>query len=195
MESEVSVRDYAYYCQQTRKTCPAAPWAGDTLPIVNVNWQDAHDYAVWLTAVAKQQYRLPTEAEWEYAARGGEVGEPGFDGVPARNPASEARYSAPGSSRTSPVSVEDTSFKTNSFELRHMLGNVREWVEDGWSVDYSRATADGSVSTPGGAQGIVRGGSYRDGPNAVRPGARVALDAKTRDSATGFRLVRVIRAP
>jgi formylglycine-generating enzyme required for sulfatase activity len=195
MESEVSVRDYAYFCQQTNKSCAAPPAAGDTLPVVNVSWRDAREYAAWLSAATKQQYRLPTEAEWEYAARGGDVGEPGFDGVPAKNPASEARYSAPGSARTSPVSVEDTSYKTNSFELRHMLGNVREWVEDGWSVDYSKAAADGSVSVAGGAQGIVRGGSFRDGPNAVRPGARVALDAGARDSATGFRLVRVIRSP
>jgi formylglycine-generating enzyme required for sulfatase activity len=186
MESEVSAGDYAYYCQQTHKTRPAAPWEGDTLPVVNVSWNEARDYAVWLSAQTGQTYRLPTEAEWEYAARAGSTGEP----VP--NPASEARYSTPGMARSSPVSVNDETYKPNTWGLHHMLGNVREWVEDGWMPDYSRAAADGSAAQTSGTMRAVRGGSYRDGPSGVRPGARIALDAGTRDIMTGFRLVRVV---
>jgi formylglycine-generating enzyme required for sulfatase activity len=189
METEVSAGDYAYFCQQTHRPRPAAPWDGDTLPVVNVSWNDAHDYAAWLSKATGQQYRLPTEAEWEFAARAGTSGEP------VLNPASEARYSTSGMTRTSPVSVDDSSYKANAWGMRHMFGNVREWVEDAWSPDYSRAPADGGVAAAGGNKKIVRGGSFKDGPSSVRPGARVALDADTRDAMTGFRLVRVIHSP
>jgi formylglycine-generating enzyme required for sulfatase activity len=163
--------------------------------VVNVSWKDATDYAKWLSDQTGRHYRLPSEAEWEYAARSDTAGEPGHE-LPALNPNTDARYAAPGGQQPSgPTTVDDPTFRPNGFGLIHVLGNVREWVQDPWTADYQHATPDAAPRDGGGTVRVVRGGSFRDGPERVRPGARDHLEATSKDVQTGFRLVRDMRSP
>jgi formylglycine-generating enzyme required for sulfatase activity len=78
----------------------------------------------------------------------------------------------------------------NKWSLKHVAGNVREWVADSWYDNYAGAPGDGSARGGEGTFRVVRGGSYKDPLPKLRSAARVKLDASTRDSVTGFRLVR-----
>ncbi len=190
--SEVTVGQWRTFCEATGRAVGAA--AGDEMPVVNVSWKDATDYAKWLSEQTGRHYRLPSEVEWEYAARADTAGEPGHE-LPALNPNTDARYAAPGGQQpTGPTTVDDPTFRPNGFGLVHVLGNVREWVQDPWSADYQHATADAAPREGGGTTRVVRGGSFRDGPERVRPAARDHLEATVKDAQTGFRLVRDIRS-
>jgi formylglycine-generating enzyme required for sulfatase activity len=84
-------------------------------------------------------------------------------------------------------------FNQNAFRLQHTLGNVREWVEDPWSADYTAAPSDGSATrAASGDMRVVRGGSYADGAAALRFSARESLKENTRDAWTGFRVMREV---
>jgi formylglycine-generating enzyme required for sulfatase activity len=156
--------------------------------MVNVSWEDARAYTDWLSQVTGAVYRLPSEAEWEYAARGGTTSEytsrEGDKILPT-----DARFDA-----DSPLPVNDRSVNANGFRLRHMYGNVREWVADAWSPNYRGAAADGTPYGGGGnAARVVRGGSYADDAYKLRSAARERLPVTSRDRKTGFRLVREVR--
>jgi formylglycine-generating enzyme required for sulfatase activity len=190
---EVTVAQWRAFCEATgRGGCGGG---GDELPVVNVTWKDANDYAKWLSDQTGRHYRLPSEAEWEYAARADTAGEPGHE-LPSLNPNTDARYAAPGGPQPAgPTAVDDPTFRANGFGLIHLLGNVREWVQDPWAPDYQHAAADAAPREGGGSVRIVRGGSFRDGPERVRPAAREHLEATAKDAQTGFRLVREMRGP
>lgn len=188
---EITVGDYRAYCTATKRPCTNLGGADD-LPVVFVSWKDAHDYAAWLSETTGQRYRLPSEAEWEYAARAGTTGEPGQEREALR-PDFNARFSAPGAVASGPAGTHQ-AFQANEFGLYHMFGNVREWVQDAWVPDLRQLATDGSAHEGGGAR-VVRGGSFHDGPAKVRPGAREALDPAAHDAMTGFRLVRELRSP
>jgi formylglycine-generating enzyme required for sulfatase activity len=155
------------------------------LPIVNVSWSEAVAYAEWLSGVTGARYRLPTEAEWEYAARGGATTTYPFGDelLPTH-----ARFSFR-QTEERPLAANDRSINRNDFRLYHMLGNVREWVADAWSDHYAGAPADGRAAPGGAGERVVRGGSYADGADALRVAARVRLGAAG-DRYTGFRLLR-----
>lgn len=191
--SEVTVGQWRAFCEATgRGGCGGG---GDELPVVNVTWKDANDYAKWLSDQTGRHYRLPSEAEWEYAARADTAGEPGHE-LPALNPNTDARYAAPGGPQPAgPTAVDDPTFRANGFGLVHLLGNVREWVQDPWMPDYQHAAADAAPREGGSGVRVVRGGSFRDGPERVRPAAREHLDATAKDAQTGFRLAREMRGP
>jgi len=182
---EVSAAEFAAFCTATRRDCVAQPWDDPQLPAVNLNWQDARDYAAWLSARTGQRYRLPSEAEWEYAARGGTTTTypAGDELLPTH-----ARFSFK-QALSRPLAANDRSLNRNGFRLYHMLGNVREWVTDAWQADYRSAPTDGSAVTAGDAR-VVRGGAYADDADALRSAARLALPAATRDALTGFRVLR-----
>ena len=80
----------------------------------------------------------------------------------------------------------------NSWKVKHVAGNVREWVADTWFENYNGAPADGSARVGSGPLGVVRGGSYRDPLPKLRSAAREKLDSSTKDALTGIRLVREI---
>jgi formylglycine-generating enzyme required for sulfatase activity len=189
---EITIGDYRAYCTAAKRPCTNVGGADDQ-PVVFVSWKDARDYAAWLSEATGQRYRLPTESEWEYAARAGTTGEPGQERDPLR-PNVNARFSASGAAEPSGPAGTRETFVPNEFGLFHMLGNVREWVQDGWVPDLRQVPADGSAREVGGAR-VVRGGSFRDGSAKVRPGAREPLDPAAHDVVTGFRLVRELRAP
>lgn len=187
--NEVSFADFERYCSQAGKSCPTQPWAGESRPVVQVSWQDANDYAKWLSQATGQRYRLPTEAEWEYMARAGSKGDFWAD---APLDASQARFNADASAPPTTPAEDTMEVSANSWKVKHVAGNVREWVADTWFEDYNGAPADGSARVGSGPQRVVRGGSYRDPLSKLRSSAREKLDSNTKDALTGVRLVREI---
>lgn len=184
---EVSQGEFMVFCERTGRDCAAQPWSGDDYPAVNVSWNDARSYVEWLSGVTRARYRLPTEAEWEYAARAGQSGL--FPSGDALSP-TDAWFSINGTA-TAPAR-RSQKFNHNAFRLVHTVGNVREWVEDGWTRNFAGAPGDGTArSSPAGAGlRVARGGSYVDSAAKLRLSVREALPEGTRDSLTGFRIVR-----
>jgi formylglycine-generating enzyme required for sulfatase activity len=184
---EISQREFRTYCTATGRTCPAQPTSGDELAVVNVTWNEARSYAEWLSSVTGQRYRLPSEAEWEFAARAGE------SAIYPQNiqlAPSDAWFS--GAERRTGVGPRNAG-KLNAFNVAHMLGNAREWVLDGWTPNHEGAPADGTARSPDAAGNrVVRGGSYLDNAPKLRLSLRDKLGADTRDPTTGFRVAREI---
>jgi formylglycine-generating enzyme required for sulfatase activity len=157
-------------CLRGGGQCPdvAAPWGRGPMPVVNVSWRDANQYVAWLSAFTRKQYRLLTEAEWEYAARAGTVTRYFWGDDPRGG---NANCNGCGSKwdlqQTAPVG----SLKPNGFGLYDMLGNVWEWVEDRWHENYNGAPADAAIRTialSAAAPGATRANSF------ARPSAVVA---------------------
>ena len=183
---EVSAAEFAVYCRDAGVRCPENSW-GDDYPVVDVSFEEASAYAEWLSAQTGHRYRLPSEAEWEYAARAGTTSTYPFGEVVT--PA--AARSSENGRVDSPVGNSDRSVNRNPFQLYHMIGNVREWVADPWHPNHSEAPPDGRIRDGGDpARRAVRGGSYRDLAVRLRSAARVPLAVEHRDRETGFRVVR-----
>jgi formylglycine-generating enzyme required for sulfatase activity len=184
---EVSQAEFQLYCRTAGKACPQQPWTRDDDPVVNVSWQDAQDYAKWLSAATHQRYRLPTEAEWEYAARAGRTGlYPSGDSLSQTD-----AYFSMGETLSAPA-PRSMRFNANAWHLMHMIGNVREWVEDGWSPTLAGAPDDGSAQQGDPGTKVVRGGYYADSAVKLRLTTREPLAADTHDRCTGIRLVREV---
>lgn len=189
---------------------PASNWESpgfeqtELHPVTCVSWNDAKAYAEWLSKSTGQRYRLPSAAEWEYAARaGGELVQPwSADGSGVCANANVADQSAAhrypgwtvfacddGYAFTAPVG----SFLANLFGLNDMLGNVFQWTEDCWYPDYTGAPVDGSARTEGNCTDHeLRGGSWFSDPAYVRASYRNHFAANYRTSSVGIRLVREI---
>jgi len=178
--------------------------ASDDVPVVNVSWNDAKAYLAWLSARTGKNYRLPTEAEFEYALRAGSSARyPWGDGNPDRvvgNFTGEGDRSPSKRSWTSafPRYGDDYwgpapagSFPANRYGLRDMEGNVSEWVEDCWHDNYMRAPRDASAwVNPGCERHVIRGGSWGSDPDQVRSAFRIAARSDTRSARVGFRVAR-----
>jgi formylglycine-generating enzyme required for sulfatase activity len=178
------------------------PQAGDH-PAVCVSWEDAVAYTDWLSERTGIAYGLPTEAEWEYAARAGKTGTwpwgsdnpdggcsfaNGLDVAgDTENPGNGASACDDGYVHTAPVG----SFAANRFKLHDMLGNAWEWVVDCYAPTYDGAPADGSARvTPDCADRVTRGGSWLENPWDMRLARRYAVPADGRENIIGFRLAR-----
>jgi formylglycine-generating enzyme required for sulfatase activity len=160
---------------------------GEACPAEQVSWEDAQLFLDRLSKVLGKRYRLPTEAEWEYAARGGsESAWPA--GESAANLAEYAWFNAVSARRTHPVG----SKLPNAFGLFDMSGNVWEWVEDVWHDSYANAPTDGSAWVVGGDpdRRVVRGGSWNYSVNPQRPAHRYWGGIASRDYDLGFRVAR-----
>lgn len=154
-------------------------------PVVNVSYGDAQAFVEWLSAKTGQHYHLPSEAQWEYAARAGtNTARPWGDD--AGKPDEHAHFEV--STGTCPVGL----FEPNLFGLHDMLGNVWEWTADPWHDDYKGAPADGSTWTDGGnAQWrVLRGGSWFNRASVIRTGVRSWSDSELRSTSAGFRVAR-----
>ena len=183
---EVSQGEFKQFCEHTQRACAPQPWLGDDYPAVNVSWDEARAYAEWLSAVTHHRYSLPTEAQWEYAARAGQVGP--FPGGDSLSP-TDAHYSI--LAKQTSAARRSQKFNANAFRLVHTVGNVREWVEDTWAHSFAGASSDGSaMQSASGAMHVARGGSYADGAARLRLSMREGLPANTRDTTTGFRVAR-----
>ena len=180
---------------------------GENEPMVCVSWMDAKAYVDWLSRKTKRKYRLLSESEWEYAARGGTATPRYWDesetgqcrNANGADAALKSRYTDwfdltescdDGHVHTS----EAGRYGPNGFGLYDMLGNAREWVEDCWHRDYADAPQDGSAWTEGGSCSlrVLRGGSWLDGPGGVRSSTRDKGTTRIRFSANGFRVARAL---
>ena len=191
---------------------------GDDHPVVCVNWEDAQSYVRWLSRKTGERYRLPSEAEWEYAARAGTEtrrywGESssgqcmhanGADASLRRQYQRVEQFRWDERGGRSPVSCDDGmahtapvgSYEANAFGLFDVLGNVWELTEDCWNENYARAP-DGGLAWTRGECGrrVVRGGSWFEGSRVIRSAARRRLHRSgefRRTSVAGFRVSRTL---
>jgi formylglycine-generating enzyme required for sulfatase activity len=162
-------------------------WGRGDRPVIDVSWNDAKTFIAWLSQRTGQKYRLPTEAEWEYAAHAGTTTAYYWGRDPRAGQANCEDCGATPAKRTVPVG----SFAPNAFALFDTAGNAAEWVEDCWNESYRDAPRDGSARTQGecGLR-VLRGGSFASNSNAVRPAARFRYDRDVRYYTNGFRVVR-----
>jgi formylglycine-generating enzyme required for sulfatase activity len=160
---------------------------GDECPVEQVSWGDAQEFIVKLKHKTGLVYRLPSEAEWEYAARAGSTTEwtPGNDESRLTD---FAWFSANSRAKSQPVAQK----RPNAFGLFDMHGNVWEWVEDCWHNNYSSAPRDGSawVTTCSSAARVLRGGSWSIDPPLLRSANRNWNASDIRTSYNGLRLAR-----
>jgi len=179
----------------------------DKHPVACINWNDAKAYAEWMSRKTGKQYRLPTEAEWEYAAHGntstsrywGDNPDQACGYANVADKTAQAQIHGASSSwsvhnctdgfaYTAPVG----RFKANAFRLKDMLGNVWEWTEDSYHDSYNDAPTDGSVWQGNGAKYVLRGGSWNNEPQNVRAAIRYGNKPALRFSSFGFRLARML---
>ena len=179
-------------------------------PVGNIRWNDAQEYVGWLTAKTGERYRLPSESEWEYAARAGtRTSRPWGDsesgqcrhanGADAENKRRLSGYvenltvASCDDGRAHPAPVG--RFKANAWGLHDVLGNVWEWTEDCWNDSYVGAPADGGAWRSGDcSRSVLRGGSSYDRPRALRSALRLGSDSSNYDSSynVGFRVARIL---
>ena len=158
----------------------------DAHPVVSVSWNDAKAYVNWLSASTGQNYRLLSEAEWEYVARAGTTTIYHFGNTISQGQANYKEYNA--------GTVAVGSYSANAFGLYDVHGNVWEWVKDCWHNDYTGAPTDGSawVSDCDGEVRVLRGGSWYNGAVLLRSADRQLFDAGARDNKFGFRIARTL---
>ena len=192
---EVTFAEYDRYAQATGKEKQYDTWDSGrgNRPVINVSWQDAQGYVKWLSQETGQRYRLPSEAEWEYAARAGSTTKYYWGNSPSgrhANANEDLGWPSDGYKRTAPTG----SFIQNQFGLYDMSGNATEWVEDCWHDNYQGAPVDGSAWVRGdNCEGrVLRGGSFFDIPAWVRSAYRSWSGAANRFSSLGFRLARTL---
>ena len=168
------------------KACKFAATGKDDAPITNVSWSDARQFVAWLADATRKPYRLPSEAEWEYAARGdtqtkywwGDQLQAGMAGC---------KNCTDGAAAEQPAKVG--SFKPNPFGLYDMGGGVDQWVEDCWHKTYQGAPSDGSAWSSGDCSShVIRSGSWRNDARYVRPANRDSYDTDVRYPTHGFRV-------
>jgi formylglycine-generating enzyme required for sulfatase activity len=187
--------------------CPENDYRGlssarsrDLEPVTDVSWKDASAYAQWLSRVSSQRYRLPSEAEFEYAARATTRTRYSFgdDEKDLCNYANGADQSLKAFFYTNAKCSDGYArsiaprerFKPNPWGLHDVHGNVWEWVEDCWFADYRDAPADGSARDGKQCDRVVRGGSWRSAPERLRSAARHTFAEDHRRMTLGFRVVR-----
>jgi formylglycine-generating enzyme required for sulfatase activity len=185
---EVTFEQYDPFCRQRLPSCPDdGGWGRGNLPVVNVSWDDASAFAEWLNAHTGRRFRLPTEAEWEYAARARTVTAYlwGNEMQPGR--ANCDSGCADPFAHTAPVG----SFRPNAYGLYDMQGNVWEWTQDCYNGNYIGAPVDGSAWAAGScAVRVVRGGSWASSYAALRSADRDwdRTDYHSGTRSRGFRL-------
>lgn len=159
-------------------------------PARDISWEDAQLYLRWLSKQTGKSYRLPTEAEWEYAARGGTTTRYWWGEQMMTGKANCKECGDPWTPE-SPASVG--SFAPNPFGLSDMNGSVWEWVSDCWHGSYQRAPSDGrSWEEPDCRVRVLRGGSWREGASYMPSSTRFKYDAGVRQSQNGFRVARSV---
>jgi formylglycine-generating enzyme required for sulfatase activity len=172
-------------------------WGRGSRPVINVSYEDAKSYTAWLSRETGHAYRLPSEAEWEYAARAGtdtpfhsgetiNIDLANYDGNFIYGGGSKGIY------RKQTVAVG--SFPPNSFGLHDVHGNVREWVEDCWNNSYVGAPSYSYIRTVGDCRRrVLRGGSWGSEPRNVRSAIHSGYVIEFRNYGIGFRIARTLK--
>ena len=160
---EVTFAEYDRFVSATGRESPDdRGWGRGRRPVINVNQADAKAYATWLSAQTGKTYRLPSEAEWEYAARARTRTRYSWGDSIGCDQARYGRREGGECSDSWDGTVPVGSFEPNAFGLYDMHGNVWEWVADCWHDNYEDAPTDGSAWTTGcdSARAVLRGGSW-----------------------------------
>jgi formylglycine-generating enzyme len=187
--TQVTVAEYTHYLDGTG--CKAPPHWGDAnfsnpeQPVVAVSWFDAVAYCAWLSAVTGLRYRLPTEAEWERAARGGLEGMefPWGNDLPMSQPGYHARWIS------GPEPVRHS--EPNAYGLFEMCENVHEWCSDWFGAEYYAVSPERNPQGPlESGRKASRGGSWRHQVKIARCSARSSIPPQFQYADYGFRVVR-----
>ncbi len=183
-----TVGDYAFDARKSWRDPGFAQTERD--PVVCVNMQDVDAFIAWMVQTTGKSYRLPTEAEWEYAARAGTKtlrwwGNPIGSG--------NADCGGCGSRWDAKSTAPAGSFAANPFGLYDVLGNAWQWTADCWNNSYDHAPNDASVRVVSGQCGgrVLRGGSWVEVPRLVRAARRLRHPIPRRQNNVGFRVLRV----
>jgi len=180
----VSVREWNECA--AAKACGFTASGKDEAPITNVSWSDARQYVAWLAEATRKPYRLPTEAEWEYAARGGTQTRYWW-GDQFQSGMANCKNCTDIAATEQPTKVG--SSKPNPFGLYDMGGGVDQWVEDCWHKNYQGAPADGSAWVESEcASHVIRSGSWKNDARYARPSNRDSYDTNVRYPTHGFRV-------
>lgn len=195
---EVTFEEYDRFCEATGREKPkdgrrwfgplSRDWGRGRMPVMNVSWEDAAAYAKWLSDQTGQKYRLPSEAEWEYAARGGKDTPFWWGGTVGQN---RANCKGCGSKWDKKKAAPAGSFAANPYGLFDTAGNVWEWCLDTWHDSYDNAPADGSPWLGGDdTRRVQRGGSFGSKPRYIRSSARGRGAPDGQYVYLGFRVLR-----
>ncbi len=195
---EVTYEQYDLYTRQTKQPLIKARWGRGKQPVVNVSWHDAQAFVAWVSRETGINFRLPSEAEWEYAARAGSLDNYSFGNDATKlcefgNVADRSttigwrnRNCNDGHATTSPVG----SFKPNDYGLYDMHGNVWEWLSDCWYLSYRDAPADSRPREKENGCSIrsQRGGSWFYGNDEARSAYRGSGNDTSKSVTVGFRI-------
>ena len=191
-QHEITFIQYGAFIKATNRKAPKGYVANDAKhPVANITWDDAHNYARWLSEQTGQKYRLLSESEWEYMARGSSTTtfwwgfEPGegnahcFDCESGYDPRKPTKIG---------------SFKPNKFEVYDTAGNVAEWVKDCWHRNYHNAPTTNEPWEGGDCRfRVVRGGGYSNPSQSIRSAKRDKLTANRPYDHVGIRVAREIK--
>jgi len=168
------------------KICTYVPTGKDDAPVTNLSWTDAQQFVEWLSQVTRKTFRLPSEAEWEYAARAG-TNTKFWWGDQLQAGMANCKGCNELYDGTEPLKVG--SFKPNAFGLYDMGGNIDQWVADCWHKNYQGAPLDGSPWLDNECfSHVIRSGSWKNDPSYVRAASRDHYDTSVRYPTHGFRV-------
>jgi len=196
---EITFEDYGRFADANEVDDEG--WGRGRRPVINVSWNDAKQYASWLSLQTGQTYRLLTEAEWEYAARAESVTRYHFGNDQSevcdyanlwdKDAGDESALCSDG---TGLQTAATGSYAPNAFGLHDMHGNVYEWVEDCWNASYSGAPSDGSAWLDGDcSKRVLRSTTWMDYPRDAHSAIRVRFVSSLRNAITGFRIARTLK--
>lgn len=178
---------------QSQATPGDSGWGRGRRPVINVSWDDAHEYTKWLSAMTGADYRLLSEAEWEYVARAGSADRYSWGDDIGKN---EANCDSCGSQWENQMTAPVGSFAANPFGLYDLHGNVWEWVQDHYA-GYDPAKTDASPvefkdDRSSTSERVIRGGSWFNNPHYLGSAKRLHIMPVSRQDDVGFRLARML---
>jgi len=190
-ETQITVVEYAKFLEATHRSPPPtwndANFNHPEQPVTAVSWFEATAFCDWLSEITGSRYRLPTEAEWERAARGGADGNlfPWGDDPPQSRPHYDSRW------KNGPEPVRGS--EPNAYGLYEMCENVHEWCSDWFQADYYTCSPERNPQGPGrGDRKSSRGGSWRHHVKISRCSARSSIPPQFQYADYGFRVARVL---
>ena len=191
---EVTFEEYDRFCDATgHPRANDEGWGRGRRPVINVSWQDAKAFTNWLSGKTRQVYRLPSDAEWEYAARAGTHSRFWWGDEPG---VARANCEGCGSLWDGEKTARVGKFTANPFGLHDTAGNVFEWVADCYHDNFTNAPIDGSaLDKPDCGKRVIRGGAWSFPPKEIRSSNRWRDFPSRRSDDTGFRVVRELRQP
>ncbi len=184
-KNEITFAQYDLFAKNKDKPDDSG-WGRGNRPVINVTWNNAQAYAKWLSEKTGEKFRLPSEAEWEYAARAGSTTKYSWGNSISCGDA-DYYYEECNAWGTSPVGL----YKPNGFGLYDMSGNAWEWVTDCFHFTYDKAPVDGTAWVAGSCDShVLRGGSWNNVPDRLTLSYRASNSSDYHYSNTGFRLAR-----